>query len=42
MTTKTGTYKVTSYNDDILTAGCHKIAYQEMKRMMKEILGDAA
>lgn len=42
MTTKTGTYQVTSYNDDILTAGCHKIAYQEMKRMMKEILGDAA
>lgn len=42
MATKTGTYKVTSYNDDILTAGCHKIAYQEMKRMMKEILGDAA
>lgn len=42
MTTKTGTYKVISYNDDILTAGCHKIAYQEMKRMMKEILGDAA
>lgn len=41
MTTKTGTYQVTSYNDDILTAGCHKIAYQEMKRMMKEILGDA-
>ena len=42
MTTKTGTYQVTSYHDDILTAGCHKIAYQEMKRMMKEILGDAA
>lgn len=42
MTTKSGTYQVTSYNDDILTAGCHKIAYQEMKRMMKEILGDAA
>lgn len=42
MATKTGTYKVTSYQDDILTAGCHKIAYQEMKRMMKEILGDAA
>lgn len=42
MTTKTGTYQVTSYNDDILTAGCHKIAYQEMERMMKEILGDAA
>ena len=42
MTTKTGTYQVTSYQDDILTAGCHKIAYQEMKRMMKEILGDAA
>lgn len=42
MTTKTGTYQVTSYNDDILTAGCHKIAYQEMKRMMREILGDAA
>lgn len=41
MTTKTGTYQVTSYQDDILTAGCHKIAYQEMKRMMKEILGDA-
>lgn len=42
MATKTGTYKVTSYQDDVLTAGCHKIAYQEMKRMMKEILGDAA
>ena len=42
MATKTGTYKVTSYQDDILTAGCHKIAYQEMKLMMKEILGDAA
>lgn len=42
MATKTGTYKVTSYQNDVLTAGCHKIAYQEMKRMMKEILGDAA
>ncbi len=42
METNSGTYRVVSYKDDVLTAGCHKIAYAEMKRMMSEILGDAA
>lgn len=42
METNSGTYRVVSYKNDVLTAGCHKIAYAEMKRMMSDILGDAA
>ena len=40
MTIKTldGTYTVSSYNDDILTAGCHDIAYAEMEHMWNEIV----
>ena len=33
-----GTYKIRSFNNDILVAGCHRIAYAEMKRMYDEIL----
>lgn len=32
-----GRYTISSYEDDILTAGCHKIAYTEMERMYNEI-----
>lgn len=32
-----GAYTISSYEDDILTAGCHKIAYTEMERMCNEI-----
>lgn len=32
-----GKYTISSYENDILTAGCHKIAYTEMERMYKEI-----
>jgi len=32
-----GTYTISSYEDDILTAGCHDIAYAEMERMYNEI-----
>jgi hypothetical protein len=32
-----GKYTISSYEDDILTAGCHKIAYCEMERVMNEI-----
>lgn len=33
-----GRYTISSYEDDILTAGCHKIAYAEMERMYNEII----
>lgn len=33
-----GTYQISSYENDILTAGCHKIAYAEMERMYNEII----
>ena len=33
-----GRYTISSYKNDILTAGCHKIAYTEMKRMYDEII----
>ena len=33
-----GRYTISSYQDDILTAGCHKIAYTEMERMYNEII----
>lgn len=33
-----GTYEVSSYSNDILTAGCHDIAYAEMERMYNEIV----
>lgn len=34
-----GKYTISSYQNDILTAGCHKIAYKEMDRMYNEIQG---
>ena len=34
-----GRYTISSYQNDILTAGCHKIAYNEMERMYNEIQG---
>ena len=33
-----GRYTISSYKKDILTAGCHKIAYAEMERMYNDIL----
>lgn len=33
-----GSYTISSYENDILTAGCHKIAYAEMERMYNSIL----
>ena len=33
-----GKYTISSYENDILTAGCHKIAYTEMNRMYNEII----
>lgn len=33
-----GTYTISSYEDDILTAGCHDIAFCEMERMYNEII----
>ena len=33
-----GKYTISSYKNDILTAGCHKIAYVEMERMYNEII----
>lgn len=33
-----GSYTISSYENDILTAGCHKIAYAEMERMYNTIL----
>ena len=36
--TNSGNYMANSYENDILTAGCHQIAYCEMERMYNEIL----
>ena len=33
-----GKYTISSYENDILTAGCHKIAYAEMEHMYNEIV----
>jgi len=33
-----GKYTISSYQNDILTAGCHRIAYTEMERMYNEII----
>lgn len=33
-----GKYTISSYENDILTAGCHKIAFVEMERMYNEII----
>lgn len=33
-----GTYTISSYENDILTAGCHDIAYAEMEHMYNEII----
>lgn len=33
-----GEYTIVSYENDILTAGCHKIAYTEMERMYDSIM----
>lgn len=33
-----GKYTISSYQNDILTAGCHDIAYAEMERMYNEII----
>lgn len=33
-----GSYRISSYKNDILTAGCHQIAYVEMERMYNEII----
>lgn len=33
-----GKYTISSYRNDILTAGCHDIAYAEMERMYNEIV----
>lgn len=38
--TLSGTYTIISYENDILTAGCHKISYTEMERMYNEILSN--
>lgn len=40
MTIKTldRTYTISSYRNDILTAGCHDIAFSEMERMYNEII----
>ena len=35
--TKSGAYTAMQYKNDFLTAGCHTIAYCEMKRMADEI-----
>ena len=37
-----GTYTVSSYKNDILTAGCHDISYAEMERMYNQILAETA
>lgn len=37
-----GTYTVSEYKNDILTAGCHDIAYAEMERMYNEICAETA
>ena len=36
--TLSGTYNIVSYENDILTAGCHDIAYEEMEHMYNEIV----
>ena len=36
--TLSGTYTIISYKDDILTAGCHKIAYAEMEHVYNTII----
>ena len=36
--TNSGNYNANSYENDILTAGCHQIAYCEMERMYNEII----
>lgn len=36
--TNSGKYRANQYKDDILTAGCHDIAYCEMERMHNQIL----
>ena len=33
-----GTYRISSYENDVLTAGCHDISYAEMERMYNEII----
>ena len=33
-----GVYWIESYENDILTAGCHRIAYSEMERMYNQII----
>lgn len=33
-----GSYTIVNYENDILTAGCHRIAYAEMERMYNEII----
>ena len=38
VTENCGTFKITEYKNDILVAGCHRIAYAEMERMYNEIL----
>lgn len=35
-----GNYRIVSYKNDILTAGCHDIAYEEMKHMYEEIIAN--
>lgn len=35
-----GRYTISSYRNDILTAGCHDIAYAEMERMYNEIIAN--
>lgn len=37
-----GKYTISSYHNDILTAGCHDIAYTEMERMYNEILAECS
>lgn len=37
-----GKYTVSEYENDILTAGCHDIAYAEMERMYNQILAECA
>ena len=38
VSTASGNYKITAYKNDILTAGCHNIAFCEMERMYNEII----
>jgi hypothetical protein len=32
-----GKYTISSYKNDILTAGCHKISYAEMENVMNKL-----